>query len=431
MKARRTMSGERRTENRECSARFFVLRSSIFILLVPFLTLVVASVAQEPASPTFVLNTLSGSRAPALLAKLQEDWSIELGGKTKQAFSGKQWLSLRQEGIFLPPYPVNNTLLLTSGDRFLLEPGAPVRLDDEQLFVRSEYGAEIKVPLAYLSYLCASVPENAGAPALFLDQLANTKRPRDILFLKNGDRIQGKLAMPTHGPIFTMNLGDRIIDIPQDQVAALALNAEYQAQLKSKKLFAHIVTTGGARLQFSSVKYDTGRGVLVGKTLFGAKMEIPLRQVAALALRQGQAVYLSDLVPKSYGFTPFLGIHWPLVADANLAGRQLSLGRDHFDKGLAMHAKSQVTYDLGGNYKWFEASAGLEDAAGPGQATVSVALDGKTVFPAKELNRLNAVLPVRIDVAKARSLILFVDFSNFGDVQARVNWADARLIKSD
>ncbi len=430
MMNRERRNDERRTENRERRIQFSVLRSPFIIFLLP-IVVTTNTEAQEPASPTFVLSTLSGPLTPTSVAKLQEDWSIELGGKTKQAFSGKQWLSLRQESVSLPPYPIKNYLLLTSGDRILLEPGAPVRLDDEQLFFRSQYGAEIKVPLAYLSYLCAGVPENAGAPDLFLDQLAKTKRPRDILYLKNGDRIQGKLAMPTHGPIFSMNLGDRMIDTPQDQVAIWAMNSDYQAHLKTKKPFAHIVTTGGARLQFASVSYDSQRGMLAGRTLFGAKMEIPLRQVAALTMRQGQAVYLSDLVPKSYDFTPFLGIHWPLVADANLGSRQLSLGHDHFDKGLAMHAKSRVTYDLAGGYKWFDALVGLEDATGSGQATVSVALDGKTVLPAKELKRLSPVLPVRLDVEKGRSLSLFVDFSNFGDVQARVNWADARLIKSD
>jgi NPCBM/NEW2 domain len=428
MKTKGMMNGEPRTVNRERRIQFSVLRSPFIIFLLPFLVSTHTD-AQEPASPTFVLNTLSGPQAPAPLAKMQEDWSIELSGKTKQAFSSKQWLSLRQEGVSVPPFPVKNCLLLTSGDRILLDPGAPVRLDDEQLYFRSQYGTEVSVPLAYLSYFCAGVPENEGAPDIFLDRLAKTKRPRDVLYLKNGDRMQGKLTIPARGPTFTMYLGDRSTDIPQDQVAVWAMNSEYQAHLKTKKPFAHVVTTGGARLQFASVRYDPQRDMLAGKTLFGAKMDIQLRQVAALTMRQGQAVYLSDLVPKGYDFTPFLGIHWPLVPDANLAGRQLSLGRDFYDKGLAMHAKSQVTYDLDGPYKWFEALVGLEDTASSGQAQVSVTVDGKSVLPAKELNRLNPVLPVRIDIAKARSMTLSVDFSNFGDVQARVNWADARLIK--
>jgi hypothetical protein len=47
----------------------------------------------------------------------------------------------------------------------------------------------------------------------------------------------------------------------------------------------------------------------------------------------------------------------------------------------------------------------------------------------KELTAKDAPLPVRIDVRKARELTLLVRFGSFGDVEAHVNWADARLIR--
>ena len=113
------------------------------------------------------------------------------------------------------------------------------------------------------------------------------------------------------------------------------------------------------------------RGVLTWVRLYLARNGNPrFRRWLPSPCGQGQAVYLSDLVPKRYEFTPFfLEIQWPLVPDANVAGRQLSLGNDFYDKGLGMHTKSQVTYALDGNYRWFEARVGLEGtgSSAPGE----------------------------------------------------------------
>jgi hypothetical protein len=228
-----------------------------------------------------------------------------------------------------------------------------------------------------------------------------------------------------------MNVGDRSVDLALDQMAVWAVNTELQARPKAKKPFAHVVTTSGARLHFTSLQLGP-KGNLKGKTLFGANWELPLDQVAALALRQGQAVYLSDLTPKSYESTPFFGVKWPLVPDRAVTGTQLCLGEDYYDKGLGMHTQSRVTYALGRSYAWFEALVGLDVGASTvGHATISVALDGKAAISRRELTGRQPIFPIRLDVRQARDLTLQVDFGAFGDAQGRVNWADARLIQAD
>ena len=73
---------------------------------------------------------------------------------------------------------------------------------------------------------------------------------------------------------------------------------------------------------------------------------------------------------------------------------------------------------------------GLAEGTGVyGQARVSVLVDGSAVISRKELSQNNPALPVRIDVSKGKELSLLVEFGHFGDVQSRVNWADACLVK--
>jgi hypothetical protein len=60
-----------------------------------------------------------------------------------------------------------------------------------------------------------------------------------------------------------------------------------------------------------------------------------------------------------------------------------------------------------------------------------VLVDGQLQKPAagKEITAQSPPLSLHIDVRKAKELTLLVEFGGYGDVQAHVNWADARLIK--
>ena len=120
------------------------------------------------------------------------------------------------------------------------------------------------------------------------------------------------------------------------------------------------------------------------------------------------------------------------INDSSVTGRELRLAGATHDKGLGLHAAARVTYDLTGHYRRFEALVGLdEDTARRGQVRVRVLVDGKEQKLARQgkLDARGRPLRVRVDVRGARALTLVVAFDRFGDVQAHVNWADARLVK--
>jgi hypothetical protein len=99
---------------------------------------------------------------------------------------------------------------------------------------------------------------------------------------------------------------------------------------------------------------------------------------------------------------------------------------------MGLHADSRLTYDLAGNYHWFEALVGLEELEDgrTGTARVKVLIDGKPrPLDIEELTGKSKPLPIRLDVKGAKELTLVVEFGKRGDVLARVNWIDARLIK--
>jgi hypothetical protein len=166
-------------------------------------------------------------------------------------------------------------------------------------------------------------------------------------------------------------------------------------------------------------------------TLFGGAVRVPLAEVAALNTYQGRAVYLSDLKPRRYEHTPFLGDRWPWRADASAAGLDLRLGGGTYDKGLGLHSASHLTFALPAGAKRFEALAGLDDVTGrAGGVRVQVSADSKPVLdPAVTLAGGNPPHELRLPLpAGARELTLAVEFGGGGHVQDHVDWADARIV---
>ena len=154
--------------------------------------------------------------------------------------------------------------------------------------------------------------------------------------------------------------------------------------------------------------------------------------MVALDVLQGKATYLSDLKPRKATAEGYNGVAWPWAADRTVKGNPLRLGAQTFDKGLGTHPRTTLVYDLGGKYRRFEALVGLDPVTGRrGAAEVRVLVDGKrgAWSRATGLTAGTDRDAVAVDVTKAKELTLVVDYGPGGDVQADVNWADARLIE--
>jgi hypothetical protein len=393
--------------------------------------------ADEPSAPRFQLTT-TGPTYSGTLDKLAEDWSLRLlDRETPIPVKGAEVVSLRRAAVSLPRHPIGKQIVFANGDRVSLHPKSTLLLSQDRLYFRpppilKTALQELNPPVATVALIWFGAPDDADDPAVLLRRLFVEHRTRDVILLRNGDRIEGTLTALDRDQVCRLTVGKRRVEVPCARIAAIALNSELLARLQPDGPYAHIVLADGCRLALATGRVDAAGKTLSGKTLFGAAVEIGVDQVAALDVRQGAAVYLSDLEPRRYLHTPFLGVSWPYVKDGTVAGRELSLGGSTYDKGLSMHAESRLTYDLGGRYRRFEAVVGLDERTGKrGRVRLQVLLDGKPqdIGWDRELTGRDEPLRLQVDVRGGRELTLAVLFGRFGDVQAQVNWADARLIK--
>lgn len=109
-------------------------------------------------------------------------------------------------------------------------------------------------------------------------------------------------------------------------------------------------------------------------------------------------------------------------------GRKISLGGVTYEKGLGVHAHSEISYYLGGNCTRFTATVGVDDEVGRfGSVTFYVLADDEQVFATHVVNGSSAPLPVDVDLTGVDVLELVVTHAR-GTGNDHADWADARVL---
>jgi hypothetical protein len=404
------------------------------VLALCALPLVLIGADGPTARPTFLLHSADGRSRTGSLHDIGKDWSIELAGADAISIKGREVVSLRRADLPLPAPAQGPQVILANGSRL---PGKAVRVANDRMEfipdspVRVDGDKALRLPLSGVSAIWLAEAD-AGSAQGISKRRATQPRASDLILLRNGDRIEGTFQSMDRTILRVEGERKKTVEVAVAQVAAVIFNPDLVSRKKPKGPYGHLVLTGGGRLAVTWASLESDRRTLRCKLPTGARLYVPLDAVAALDIRQGCAIYLSDLKPKSFEHTPYFGVRWPFVTDGSVAGGSLRLGESTFDKGLGLHTRSRLTYSVPKGCRAFEALVGLDVQTGRrGRARAQVLVDGKpaALSGKGELAARQKPLAIRVDVSGARELTLFADFGRFGGVQGHVDWADARLIR--
>ncbi|HEX4149427.1 MAG TPA: NPCBM/NEW2 domain-containing protein, partial [Pirellulales bacterium] len=101
-----------------------------------------------------------------------------------------------------------------------------------------------------------------------------------------------------------------------------------------------------------------------------------------------------------------------------------------FAKGLAVHARSTLTYALDAGFETFKATVGFDDSrSGLGRVACRVLGDGKVLYAEKDLRGDQKPVPLSLSVRGVRNLTLEVDFGEAENTGDRIIWGNARLLR--
>ena len=395
------------------------------------------SATGQEAGSVFQLWTTEGENHQGSISLLSAAGDLTLTADKTRTYAVRQWLTLRRDKVVLPAHPTAAQVVFANGDRVPVAADKRIRLADSRLQFEplgplKPQSSALAPPLASVAVLWLGGSEEAEETADGLRELLASQRKKDIVVLKDGERMEGTVMALDSDKGCRLQAGKAAEEVPWANIAAIAFSSELLFTALPKQPHYHLVLSDGTRLALATARLDKDAKELAATTLSGEPVGVALADILALDVRCGAATYLSDLKPSTYDHKPFLGVSWPLVPDGSVAGRELRLAGSTFDKGLGLHAESRVSYDLARKYRWFEARVGLDPQDGRrGRVRIRVLVDGneRDIGWTKELTFRDEPLVLRVDVSEGRELTLEVLCGTYGDVQAHVNWVDARLVE--
>jgi len=148
------------------------------------------------------------------------------------------------------------------------------------------------------------------------------------------------------------------------------------------------------------------------------------RLTGSLRVEGGSRRYLSDLTPTTVADEGAFGVVWPWQRDRDLDGRPLLLGGERFDKGLTVHSRAVLTWNVAGSRR-FSARVGIADVIAPeGDCLVFFEADGRIVWQSR-LKGGEPARPVALDLRGVTVLILRVELGERHDIGDHVMLVDA------
>jgi len=393
-------------------------------MLKATILLAATAFAQNPGQSLVTAIDLAGKRISGTLKSVSDD-RLSLGNQTLKV---SDLLRLEIGKKQNRAYDLRSVVFLENGDRLV---ATPVSMDEESVLAKwnhFESWPPVRVPLETIRGMILNGPAGGSARTRLMNSLLDHSQKNDFLILNNGDHVTGELSGLDQNAFSLIAAGGQT-NIERDGVRAVGFNSELISFPKSDKRRALITLTDGSRITARNLKLDS-EGRFRFDALLGAKLSVPVSALVSVRFLGGRAVYLSDLKPARYEFTPYLSTRWELKKDRNVAGGPLRLRGREYAKGLGLHSKCEVVYELGGRFVRFQAVVGIDDStAGRGSVTLAIELDGKRVFSSGLLTGKSKPLPVGpIDVTGAKRMSLIVDYAQFGDIQDRVDWCDAVLV---
>ncbi len=327
-----------------------------------------------------------------------------------------------------PAFARPDAWIYLAGDEKLF--GKLIAIGQETVKIITPWQDHVEVPLARVAGIHIGAVDRKETPDSFAKRL-KSRGTEDTLLAqaKNGEVI----AIPgivegTEDDKLHFRYLDRPRSLSLNQVEGLILAARPEHSRPSG-LSASFSLPGGVVV--SGRWKDIDASIWKVETPWGQELKLPAAEIQEVRLGGGGMIYLSDLAPSKVEETPFFGHRLPWRKNVSLLGEPLRISGRTYDRGLAVHSRCILTYDLGRRFSSFEALVGFDDAGkGKGRVECRVFADGKELYANPDLKASAPPVPLKVPVAGAERLRLVVDFGRGQDTGDRVIWANARLFRT-
>ncbi|MBL8753064.1 MAG: NPCBM/NEW2 domain-containing protein [Planctomycetes bacterium] len=299
-----------------------------------------------------------------------------------------------------------------------------------QLTVELPSGVVLDVPLGTVRAIRHGGKERPE-PALFAADLQKPSDSTDLIYVvKDGKAQRSAVTVKAvSGERIDFLLRDSAYDFELSGLCGVVFGSTTGfAPDRQGKPRTRIVTTTGEQLEGRLQSFDA-RGA-VCRLDEGAVVTVPIDRTAALQVASDRLAWLTERRPAKVEQTPAFDRTWPWSTERTPAGPGFVLGGKSFARGLCLVPRTALTFDLDGKYDVFEATIGIDDRTGPdAHAIFRVLVDGKPAFTSEPMTRGKPAVAVRVELHKAKSLTLDVDFGKNYDLGDYCVFADPRVVQ--
>jgi len=262
----------------------------------------------------------------------------------------------------------------------------------------------------------------------------------DRVLLTNGDVLRGFIsAIDADGIAIDTGIGPTTAPFR----LVVAARVAHAVPTATPRPYAIVTLRDGARLTATGLEW-TDEGV-EAKLRTGIRVRIDADRVVAVDVIGGRWEWLSDPLAQnalerfgrtggcqlvSYEQAPMLGPGWEYLAGRNVLNGPILVAGESYERGIGVHSRSNLIFELNGEYREFVTSFGMDDDSGPlADVTVVVLVDGQRRFEKAHVRRGSLFGPVRVDVSHAGRIELIVEYGDNGDMQDRFDWVEPGLIR--
>lgn len=373
------------------------------------------------ALPPVEVSTLSGEQHVGTLERLTAD---EVALKTPDGVNripATELLTIRIPASNPPPAAAMDTVELKLVDGSLLHVTGYTSTTAEARCMHSILG-ELKLPVTLISSL-RFAGADTKVDADWKELQSKSPRLDQIAIRKDAvlDRLDGVVGSLDATTVRFQLDGDEI-PVKRERVFGIV----YSKREPVKRVSATVELSNGDRLSIRSLLWESDQwAVTLGS---GPRMTAPATGIQVIDYSQGKIAYLSNLEPRNVDYTPFFEIVWDYRRDRGIDSQPLMLAGKTYPKGLSIHSQTVLAYRLGGDYRRFQAVAGINEKF-RGNVELIVKGDGRVLFQ-NPVRIDQPPQPLDLDVAGVVELEITVGFGDDElDIGDWLHLADAKVLK--
>lgn len=260
----------------------------------------------------------------------------------------------------------------------------------------------------------------------------NESKTDDTAYIRTSDgkvvRVVGEVSGMNDQSLRFLYQGQER-EVKRERVVGLVLHKKRSEKKNHLKLMSLIRLIGGSQVP-GVVASDEASQVTI-RLPWGEQVSISKEDLESVKTINARSVSLTEMIPESVTQVPFFNRILPYQVNRSFSGNDLQIGKQVFKKGLCVHAKTVLVYQLDQQFEKFNVTPGLQNGTGElGNVAVSIVADGKTLFENQEFTSQTVQEPLNVDVSGCRTLTLTVDFGKNQNVGDRFVWGAPRLIRA-